>query len=245
MISIFTLNIRSLNKNFDDLLSYFSSADFWPDAIVLTETWYTEDCKYLTISGYDSFFYSSNKNKCSGVAIFTKNELKAHVNLMNQYCFDCLNVKIIVNETSVSIIGIYNSPSNSYYVFAEDFELLLSSIPSKSLTYITGDFNIDVLRNDANSTSYLQLCSSYNFLITNKVMPTRQTELSDTCIDHVVTNSDLDNEKTQIIKTDVSDHYGILHVTGLQEGKAPPPSQIYFRNFSKLGDDIHCCKFLF
>ena len=75
--------------------------------------------------------------------------------------------------------------------------------------------------------------------------PTKITVLSESCIDHVLTNDH--NISTRVLKTDISDHFGVLHETNFSvETKTAEKEAFPFRNFQKtFKNDAYCGKLLF
>ena len=79
-IDIRLLNIRSIQKNFNELIFYLQAFHYSSALIILTETWRNDTSEFNEIKGYKSFFKSTFKNKASGVAIFVKYELNPEKN---------------------------------------------------------------------------------------------------------------------------------------------------------------------
>lgn len=73
-ITVFHVNVRSVNCNFDSVVVILQRIDIKCDLIVLTECWLkkTNDCPYL--EGYTSF-KSNHRNQNDGVIIYTRTNL--------------------------------------------------------------------------------------------------------------------------------------------------------------------------
>lgn len=72
-LSIISLNIRSLRKNFDSLLASLSSIINFIDVIILTETNITEDENtYYRIEGYNAEYYNRKGRRGGGIAVYIK-----------------------------------------------------------------------------------------------------------------------------------------------------------------------------
>ena len=101
-------------------------------------------------------------------------------NLIIDFDFVCLS-ETWLKESN------YRPPSTEIEVFNSHMENILSIIKIENkLNYITGDFNIDLLKKDthAPSSAFLELLYSYGYLpLINK--PTRVTNSSATIIDHI------------------------------------------------------------
>src|ERR1700712_994824 len=65
-LSVFHLNVRSVDKNFDNFLCYiqeFVNSDLIYDVIVLSETYILEDIDSFNIDHYKLFYNNSRLNK--------------------------------------------------------------------------------------------------------------------------------------------------------------------------------------
>ena len=102
--------------------------------------------------------------------------------------------------------------------FISDFDPILQTInEEKTKCYITGDFNIDLLKDDVDRpTHYLDLIYSHSAIPTI-LKPTRITKTSATIIDNIITNSD-NPLRTAILITDISDHLPSILMTKLKTG---------------------------
>ena len=115
------VNIRSFNKNIDNLLNDLNALSRCPDAIILTETWLNDDNKELAnIPGY-IVFHTIRLNRCSGgVSVFVRDDLNAVIHkylcLSDQTIESCC-VKVTCGSESVVLLGIYRPHSNSIINF--------------------------------------------------------------------------------------------------------------------------------
>lgn len=92
---IINQNIRSANKNFDNLVGFLYCNDISFDIMGLTETWerYGE---VENVVGYKKFVHSSQRNKSSGVALFIKE------------CWNAVELKdsFIYSLDAIDIVGV-------------------------------------------------------------------------------------------------------------------------------------------
>ena len=97
-------------------------------------------------------------------------------------------------------------------------EILTKVDKTNKITYLTGDFNIDLLKSDVCEYSNRfceQLFTSSFFPLINR--PTRITQHTATLIDNIFSN-DLDQLESSInglIFSDISDHLPIFHLASL------------------------------
>ena len=74
---------------------------------------------------------------------------------------------------------------------------------SKEESLICGDFNIDILNREKRTKNYENLLRSFDFQVQNSI-PTRVSKNSKSCIDHIITET---NIKTETLATTISDHF--------------------------------------
>ena len=129
------------------------------------------------------------------------------------------------------IIGvIYRHPNHSYKKFCEKLcETIDLLNKSRVDYYITGDFNINIMKYNVATdiTFYINSLKSVgcNICIDK---PTRVDGSTATCIDHIYTNLSPDRLDSHILISDVSDHYSLLSkIHGVSTVK--DNTDIYFR----------------
>lgn len=102
------------------------------------------------------------------------------------------------------------------------FLLLASSIAPSSenlltflgISYITGDFNLDLLQSQNNSVTaeFVENLFPFSFFALNKKKLTRTTQYSAILIDDIFTNNTLITAKNGLTVTDISDHFPIYSI---------------------------------
>lgn len=118
----FHLNIRSINKNFDQLMVLLQDLGNVFDVIALTETWHTEqDGSRYSIPGYDCHTNYCTFNRCDGVTVFTRTSLSARFEQTNIKEANAIKVSFASGSSDVSATVIYRPPSC-------DAEIFLSSL---------------------------------------------------------------------------------------------------------------------
>ena len=98
--------------------------------------------------------------------------------------------------------------------------------------FIYGDFNLNVLEIAHNKfiSEYIETIFSYGYLqLVTK--PTRVAENSATLIDHVLTNSSIQNHDIFLLCTKLSDHFPVIHRLSFDKIK-PKPISTETRDFS-------------
>jgi hypothetical protein len=97
-------NIRSLRKNFDNLLLHIQSFHKQPDLIFLTEVWvFDNEVDLYRIPGYKCLYCLNNSYAAGGVCVFVKDE------------FDCSSCRI--SSLSSDILKLNCSIFNKNFVF--------------------------------------------------------------------------------------------------------------------------------
>ena len=191
-MSLFHLNIRSLNCHHKELSAYLSLLNMQFDCICLSEVWnYNVDFYKNIFPSYRGYFEKAIDSNIGGVAIFIKNELKVSNRAKNFNIEFSKNVRVeniwfeITKEKSKYLIGtIYRHPKGNVNEFANKLESTLTKITSDSKIkdcIITGDINIDLIKFDNQTVveDYLSTMLRNAFMPTI-ILPTRVT--SHTCI---------------------------------------------------------------
>lgn len=70
---ILSVNIRSIDQNFDRLLTHLALLSTKPDIIVCTETRILDNHYLYNISGYNNYYNQSMHNQNDGVLIYINN----------------------------------------------------------------------------------------------------------------------------------------------------------------------------
>ena len=126
-LSALHLNIRSLNKHFDELCNLLDSIPFEIDMIACSETWITPqvDLDSIQIADYNMIIDNRTFSTGGGVALYLKSNFGYTIR-------DDLKIDGIENiwvDTQGLLIGIiYNPPKRSQREFLDEFEQVLHSI---------------------------------------------------------------------------------------------------------------------
>ena len=220
---IFNQNIRSFNQNYDTLASFLSNINKTVEIIVLTETWFTAG-SCCNIEGYRGY-HSYRENKTGGgVSIFVKKSIISvcltELSVSTDLCEACA-VEIKPNprnsKLNFIILGLYKPPNSPKQQFMEYVLDKSQSFINKSVLYI-GDLNIDILDENSNSDFINAMYSKHFFPLIN--IPTRVTENSATCLDHIWYNS-FNTLISGSFVLDVSDHYLAFTTLNIAIDNAP------------------------
>ena len=243
--SIFHLNIRSLNKNIDNLRNLLSLLKGHFKVIVLTETWCGDTASknsLFQIPNYNVIHETRKDDRQGGgVCIFIRKDLNFNLrNDLDKFDNDIETLTIeIINEKAKNIVvsGIYRPPRGNINNFKDHLKIIMSknSLKNKHV-FITGDMNINSLDYESNEhvKAFFDACFQNSFVpLINR--PTRVTRKSATCIDHILTNSFIDTEiESGIFKSEMSDHFSIFCKVKTNVNISPNKNIIYQR---KINDE--------
>ena len=251
--SILHLNIRSLNKNIDNLRDFLASLKGKFSVIVLTESWCDETANknsLFDLENYNSVHKTRKNKKGGGICIYIHKsihfKIRNDVDLFNDE-IETASVEIVKSNLKNFIItGIYRPPKGNIKFF-KDYckELLSKKKTSGKNVFIVGDLNINSLDYESNEP----VKNFFNLVFQNGFLPliqraTRVTKTTATAIDHIITDAIFKNKMTSgIIKTDITDHFPLFTILEKYNKNSPEKTKIMKRDFTE--ENIHTFEFLF
>ena len=204
-LSIFSLNCRSINANWDSLnqLIYNVTTEHCRfDCIGLTEVFKFNDDFNYSIQGYHYIEYNTRDESDDGhggVGIYINSNMsyfrRDDLSIFIPHVIETLFIEVKLNKTKSIIVGVIYRPNSQPRADMDIFTTELADITAKinnenKESYIMGDFNIDLLKFQSHEkTKYFiesMLTTGYLPVITK---PTRVTDHSATLIDHIYSNS--------------------------------------------------------
>ena len=162
----------------------------------------------------------------------------------------CENIWIDVklNNDKNLVIGIvYRHRKQNPSSFIEKFSEILHLLNIENSTcFVLEDININISKSKipTHAMDYSNILKSYSFSqLIDK--PTRVTDLSQSIIDHIVTNDHKSNIAPGVIEyRDLSNHYPVfVLVDKLRSYNATPTEQILFQNWRNFQADQYCNDF--
>ena len=197
-LNVFSLNIRSLPLHGVELVIFLSMLKAKFHIIIITEI----GAKNLsTVENlFPDYWFEHvppNNSTKGGVGIYiTKDILKEDYEIMDnislrktcgcvQCNFESLFVYVKYCKIECMVAGVYHHPNGKIPHFNESISVALNKCPTKYVTIIASDNNIDLMNfNEKNVSEFLNTMLGFKFLpyIT---LPTRITYHSATCIDHI------------------------------------------------------------
>lgn len=167
---------------------------FDPNVLVCTEARVTNEImeSEITMVGYNVIRSNSASRRSGGVIIYIRAGTKYKLILNDVVGYDHIVVYDIESGPCRGRwFSIYHSPNASHSVFLDHFESVYDdNSTAGQLTYVNGDFNINMLDTNQHST-YKQRLLRFQINYSMKLLvhrPTRVTQLSKTLIDLFFTN---------------------------------------------------------
>ena len=181
---IFHLNIRSLNKHIDDLRLLINSMKVPPDIIICTETRKIIAKNLCKIDNYTMYCANAEINQNDGVCIYIKHNIEHTNEIITIGRSEALFTKVTLSDKVIHLTSLYRSHDITIVKFINDLYAHLHDKQTIANHFLISDMNIDILNLNSNSNNYLNNYHQlgYRSLIN---IPTRVTEFSATCIDHI------------------------------------------------------------
>lgn len=204
-INILYTNIRSLRKNFNAFLLELSQINTRISIIVLTEVWInSEEASFYKIPNFTMFHCCNDTYRAGGVMCFIAEDIFSLQLTVNFVSADTLLVKLKQGNTYFNLFCIYRLQNVAENLFLEELNAFLATL--RNNTILIGDININLLNNSQIVLNYLDILNSYGFAqYVDK--PTRITQISETCIDHIfIRNSCLSIFECDIFDIHLTDH---------------------------------------
>ena len=230
VVSIFHINIRSLNANYKKLEEMLSTYNNKFNVIVLSEIWATNINYFSSVFSDYTFIYSAPKNqKAGGVGFLIKKNISYNIlQSSNESDFfgplaEYMVVNISINSRIFRIYLIYRHPSTSISEFNDLFARFMKLIKPHKRSFIFGDLNIDLNKFDTNVhvNNYVQVLDSLKFYCYS-ILPTHCDKNYATVLDHAFANFGPNNDGQSLIKSltiicDITDHYANLIIVTSKE----------------------------
>ena len=218
------INIRSVAKNLSSLSDYLVNLNHDFTFIGMSETWLIENTKELhPLEGYNTVSNCRPSKKGGGVSLYVKERLLYTVRhdlcIFNEHMesvFVEIDKSALSADKNVVIGVLYRPPNTDIEIFNEHLGNVLDKVGhEKKLSYIMGDYNINLLNYDSHTktASFLDTLNSKSFIpLINR--PTRAVENSHTIIDNIITNNFAELQCTMqgVLITDISDHYPVFSI---------------------------------
>ena len=209
-VSLLTVNLRSINYKFSELVGRLAMLAFKFTFIIVTETWLNKDNDVYKLPGYKSCSVVRSEVRGGGVKIYYRDSMDVCVidnlsGVFQSYEGVFLNVNIR-HLGNLVVGGVYRPPSSPLDAFMNVLEEFLSHNNLKCI--LIGDFNINLLANTA--SNFINLMHEYSFKCTvNVATYFSPLAVNDTsCLDHVWHNLTYMSQ-TFVISSPIADHHAV------------------------------------
>ena len=102
---------------------------------------------------------------------------------------------------------IYKSPNTDIRIFTRELGQLLAVLNYKNRNiFLMGDFNINIIHQNTNTSDFINMLASSHFLLPVFSAPTRKGLTNSSCIDNIYTNHPFHHFTRKIVLDDISDH---------------------------------------
>ena len=231
---ILSYNIRSFSANSDTFLSSLTSENSFPEALVLTETWfYDNTCQ--EIDGYSSY-HITRSGRSGGVSVYIKSRFDSEIIHNLSRCDETIEicaVKIKISGTILYLLAVYRPQQESVDNFVTSLNSILDDNQVRNkFSVVTGDLNINLLRDDEDTNNFFHNMYTYHYipLVTK---PTRFPYVSShnpSLIDHFWINKLDLNYSCKIVLNDFTDHCPIFLSLKFENFVSNEKVKIRFRN---------------
>lgn len=161
---LFQMNIRSIRKNFDELIILLETTKQCYEAIILTETFHVANPDLYNIPGYNIIYNNGGFNKNEGVIIYIKKNINYEYKTLKIHDMNLLDVDIItVNGENLK------SPGTSLASFNIEMSTYLQNIDLNVKHIIAGDISVNLVSDDNYVEEYKNILSSYGFISAGRV----------------------------------------------------------------------------
>lgn len=225
--------MRSLCNKFNELKPFVLENDF--TAVAITETWLQPKLPddLYRIPGY-KLIRQDRPTLAGGVAFYIVDSCKYAVLDKNvSESVEYLIIKLCIKNFSLGLAVVYRPDDSSLgsLNIISDVVMCFHSHDIQQFV-ILGDFNVNLLSNRPSSKFFNELLSQHSCLQLVKD-PTRVTESSESLLDPVITNLNLDNVSANVLDFCFSDHNVVTCTVDVECGKPAVSYKVVrsFRNF--------------
>lgn len=186
LVNIIHVNIRSVNKNLDNLILFLESFSlYFNDIIILSETFQILSTDQCNVPGYVTFYNNAKYNKNDGVIILVKSSISAQFSsyTLSNSLATVGRLTIQVNNVTIGITASYKPPPIDKQDYINEIGTYLELNMNNQIEVFIGDINIDILNTSNNDVNdYLSTMAQLGFIsyINNVTRPD-----TNTCLDHI------------------------------------------------------------
>jgi hypothetical protein len=233
---ILHLNIRSLNKHWEELKIVICNQLGNFDILILSEISVQVVEEIYCLDGYNSFCKTRKDKLGGGIMLFVKDNIhfvERHDVKSDNFESICGLLETCQTKNKILLLAVYRPPDKNKTKFIEEIETFVVGNEDKSYIIIVGDMNLNLLNG---SNKWIQVyenifaSNGYQKCIYGTTREEfRSTVITSTCIDHIFIKSTAKQISSAINTIKISDHYlvaAIIHfcsdMSQITEIPAPP-----------------------
>ena len=254
--SVFHLNIHSIERHIEELRVVLQMLNHKFDLICISESKIQSGNTpkvNLNIDGYQTPVGTPTEAKKGGVLIYVKEGInykpRPDLNIYKQKELESYFVEIINPNEKNSIVGvIYRHPCMNPQTFNDEYLKPLTTKLGKEnrTTYLTGDFNLDLLKtsNHAPTFDFLEIMMT-QLILPSITIPTRMNPINNSLIDNIMTNNIHPNLKSGNLTIGISDHLpSFIVVPRKNQSHLPKKHNLYKRDTKNFDRENFILDFL-
>lgn len=209
-----SINIQSLHAKFSslcELITIMCNNGITIGYIALQETW-CSNLDHFSIPGFTLLGKGRNSNKGGGVAVYINSTYDFEIlkldDFFHENLFESMSIKIVISSNlKVILTNTYRPPSQNTDTFFNLLSEQLESLSGLGIPLIfTGDFNLNLLKCDHNTSQFLDLLSFYGMILLSS-KASRIADRSSTLIDYHFTDNLNLISNTGLIIESPADHF--------------------------------------
>ena len=146
-----------------------------------------------------------------------------------------------LNKMEIKSMIMYRPPGNaSPRIFTAEFDSAINKISKKYNLLIMGDFNIDLLKSNNDSSQYLDQMNASGLENCNEKYPRRVDLKNETKTnnDHILARFKICAISTPVIECDISDLYCAINLGSLSETTTATNNAKYYLKSTKVKEQI-------
>lgn len=220
-LKIFHTNIRSIDKNFDELKLFLRQFVHSFEIIILSETFQIDDLQPYKIPGYSIIYNDGKFNRNDGVVVYVKDCIKYESEVVSLGSLKVMKLFFTWAKKKFCITSIYRLHNVCPLEFNSRLRYYLKEIKgSIDYSVIVGDININILDQKFFTQEYLNIMHEHGYVSQiNKF--TRVDGQKKSCIDHIfIKYKDIHTPVTPVILHEqITDHYPVILHVGIASDK--------------------------
>lgn len=182
-----------MRHNYDFFIAELDMNYVYSDIIILSEIWINSDEKdFYKIPSYDLYVKCNNNYRAGGIAVYVKNSIQVtECVILELNTADAVFISFLHLGKQFYLLAVYRFIFHPIIHFVNELENKIlkknSLLFNKDNVFIIGDVNVNILDNfniEIDSYKALMAINGFHCLVNE---PTRVTQQSQTCIDHVFT----------------------------------------------------------